>query len=395
MIKTPWQKGDNMKEKRTEFENKINSLKDILVNEIDKSDRIFIFPHKNMDFDALASAVTLYTICKLNGKNVYIVTDDKESKMKSSFKKLYNELKSKCTFVTTNEFDMLRSKDELILLTDTNSSYLIPVTNIESLKNVIIIDHHNIDSNTIKTDKKFIDTKMSSASEILFYLMKSLDIYIDTYLAQLLLAGIYLDTKGLYYIPTHFTLESVTKILEYGANLKEVQDLFVVSDFEDDRIQERIINSIIDNTSFISESNYTLAISSNYEESENVYSEYHLVEAADRLLKYKLDVAFVIGHIDKEILGKGHRDLVCIKARSKSNNIDVSKIMNILGGGGRINSASAIIETNNIEGIKELITMTMTPGITREDIVEKLHIIKYGNKPKIYMLGSKDNSCNY
>ena len=395
MIKTPWQKGDNMKEKRTEFENKINSLKDILVNEIDKSDRIFIFPHKNMDFDALASAVTLYTICKLNSKNVYIVTDDKESKMKSSLKKLYNELKSKCTFITTNEFDILRSKEELILLTDTNSSYLIPVTNIETLKNVIIIDHHNIDSNTIKTDKKFIDTKMSSASEILFYLMKSLDIYIDTYLAQLLLAGIYLDTKGLYYIPTHFTLESVTKILEYGANLKEVQDLFVVSDFEDDRIQERIINSIIDNTSFISESNYTLAISSNYEESENVYSEYHLVEAADRLLKYKLDVAFVIGHIDKEILGKGHRDLVCIKARSKSNNIDVSKIMNILGGGGRINSASAIIETNNIEGIKELITMTMTPGITREDIVEKLHIIKYGNKPKIYMLGSKDNSCNY
>lgn len=380
-----------MKELKTEFENKINSLKDILVKEISKSSRIFIVPHTNMDFDALASATILYTICKLNRKEVYIVSNDIEDKMKSSIRHMYNELKQKCTFITTEELDILRDKDELVILTDTNSEYLIPVNNINSFKNIIVVDHHNTDSNTVKTDKLYIDTQMSSASEILFYLMKNLDIYIDTYLSQLLLAGIYLDTKGLYYIPTPFTLGSVTKILEYGANLKEVQDLFVISDFEDDRKQESIINNLIDCTNFVRESDYTLALTSNDNDKDMIYEQYHLAEAADRMLKYKLDAVFVLGFIDKEELGNGHRNLVCIKARSKSSNIDISKIMDILGGGGDQNRGSSMIETDNLQSVKELINLVMTPGITREEIDTKLLNIKYENRPKIYVYehGSK------
>lgn len=371
-----------MKDLETNFINKINKLKKILIEEVSKSDRIFIVPHSKMDFDALASATILYTMCKLNRKDVYIVSNDKEDKMKQSIKLIYKELKEKCTFITTDEFDMLRTENELIILTDTNSEYLIPITNIDTCKNIMVIDHHNPDRSTVKTDKLFIDTEMSSASEILFYVMKSLDIYIDTYLAQLLLAGIYLDTSELHYIPTPFTLESVTKILKYGANLKEVQDLFVISDFEDDRKQESIINGIIDRTKFIRENDYTLAISLNNEDSETIYEHNHLAKAADRLLKYNFDADFVIGFIDRKELGTGHKDLVCVKARSKNTDIDVSEIMNVLGGGGDYNRASSIIETNDIEGVKELITLILG-NEPLNIIIEKLHTLKEDNKTRV------------
>jgi c-di-AMP phosphodiesterase-like protein len=358
MIKSPWFEGENMdnikieNENKVDFFKKIDYLKQILDSELIKSSRVFIMPHRHMDFDALASAAAFYKICTFYGKDTYIVTNDKEKKMKSSFRLMYNELKRKCKFITTNELELLRDKDELLLLTDTNTTNLIPISNIDSFSNIIIVDHHSNDSNTIKTDKLFIDTDMSSASEIAFYLMKSMDIYIETSLAQYLLAGIYLDTNGLFYIPTPFTLGSVTKILEYGANIKNVQKLFTISNFEDDRTKERIINDLIDSTRFFYDSELTYTISYNEYDNDIIYKKHLLAEAADRMLKYELDVAFIIGYIDRENPDEeDHKNRISIKVRSKSNEIDAGKIMNLFGGGGDEYRAACEIDTNDVNYI--------------------------------------------
>ena len=96
---------------KVNFENDIEPLKKALIEEINKSDKVFIIPHKNMDFDALASAAALYAIAKLYRKEVYIVTDDEEKDMNSSFKIIYKTLKQKCTFISTQELeDWIESK---------------------------------------------------------------------------------------------------------------------------------------------------------------------------------------------------------------------------------------------------------------------------------------------
>lgn len=361
------------------FEDNIKILKKTLIENIRNSDRIFIVPHIRMDYDAIASATALFEICNNYGKEAYIVTDDSEDSMEASFKIMYKNLKDKYTFITTKELEDLRCDSELLILTDTNKTNLIPVQNTDTFKNIIIIDHHKPDSKTVQTDKKLIDYEISSASEIVYCLLESLNMEIDSDLAHRLLSGIYLDTNRLSRLTRADTLLTVTKLVNYGADLQEVQNLFTISNFENDRKQQNLINGLIDSTKFYT---YTTAISMNDSAPDTIYDSDHLAKAADYLLQYSLDAAFVIGFVDREELGEGHKNLVAVKARSKSKKeytIDISEIMGLFDGGGDKTRAACLIETDNIQGVRDAINYVMRPGITTEQAKEAVKLILYGN----------------
>lgn len=359
-----------MENTKMTFEDKINLLKTTLTTELSNSDRVFIVPHVRMDFDAIASATALYEICNEFGKETYIVTDDKEDVMETSLKIMFNDLKKTYSFITTSQLGQLRSENELLILTDTNKTNLIPITNPETFKNIIIVDHHKTDDKTVVTDKTLIAPNISSASEIVFNLIKKFNITIDEHLAQRLLAGIYLDTNRLSRNFEKSTSRAVTELLELGADSDEVNNLFLIANFESDRIQQNLINKLIDNTKF---SMYNIAITMNDVEPNTLYESDHLAKAADYLLQYPLDAAFVIGFVDKKELGEGHQDIISVKARSKNKKemtIDVSEVMRIFGGGGDENRAACLIYTDNIEGVKEAINYIMKPGATLVNTTE-------------------------
>ena len=148
-----------------------------------------------------------------------------------------------------------------------------------------------------------------------------------------------------------------------------------------DRRLQKLVDTLIDCTKF---STYNISISMNEVEPNTIYNSDHLAKAADYFLQYNIDAAFVIGFIDRAELGEGHKNLVAIKARSKSkkNNtgvttqIDVSEIMRIFDGGGDYNRAACIIETDNILGVRDAINYIMRPGISTEQMeAEKKKIL--------------------
>ena len=216
----------------------------------------------------------------------------------------------------------------------------------------------------------FYNLDASSASEMMFYLLKDMGIYISEATAQLLLAGLYLDTNGLYYITEHYSFRTVTKLLEYCANLQDVQNLFIIYNFEEHRKQKKLVNDLIDHTKFYNSSkSRRCAIAINTDDVDTIYTHEQLAEACDSLLQYPLDAAFVIGFIDKKSLGVDHSDKISIKARSKisSNEVDVSEIMQLFNGGGDINRAACQLDSSNIIAVKEALKSVIKENCNLKD----------------------------
>ena len=65
------------------------------------------------------------------------------------------------------EYETLKCSNQTLITVDTNKENLVPFEQeLSDFETIIIIDHHQQDSRTIKNAKEYIDPKISSASEI-------------------------------------------------------------------------------------------------------------------------------------------------------------------------------------------------------------------------------------
>lgn len=352
-----------------DFYEHINSLKNTLLKNLNSCDKVFIFPHSEMDFDALASAIALCDICNYFGIDSYIVTNDKFDDKNAGISRVFLELRNTYNFVNSKTFNALRDENDLFVVTDCCVRDLMPVENIDSYCNdIIVIDHHNPDDKLIKTDNLFINKEACSASEILFYLMKSMDIYISEDTAQLLLAGIYLDTNELSYMSNPTGKKSYSKLIRYGANLEDVKELFTIPSEEKEIVDELIGY----NTIYHDYQGRRFAIALNRENPDMVYTDKQLACACDTLLQSSADVVFVIGHILRD------KNMVAVKARSKKDpdQIDVSKIMQLFDGGGDTNRAACMLNVDDIMSTKDEIKKVLK---SNPDEINKQYVLNNKN----------------
>lgn len=301
----------------------IKELKNILEQKSMVASNIVIVPHKEPDFDAIGSSLGLSLIADKFKKPSCIVIDDPITKMDFSVQTIINEtIKKGFNIINREKYLQSANENELVILTDVNKSNLIYLNkDITPRKDVIIIDHHDIDKNTLPARYQFIDRGVSSACEIITKLLCMFKIKYDADIANYLLAGIYLDTNKLTKNTSAETFRIVTKLLENKASIDYVLELF-----SEDFISDRKVQNLISNADFF---NFTIATVVGNRETE--YTKEELAKAADYLLKYKVDASFAIGMLEE--------DIVSISARSKGK-IDVGQIMSMLDGGGNLSSAA-------------------------------------------------------
>ena len=439
------------------FEEKLLLMIKCLEDNIKNSEVVYISPHKNMDFDALASAAAICELCRKYQKRAFIISDDIPSLMQSNVRTMKNNLEKKYPFINTAILSRIRTdnltdeeisklilenksvvmsclriilrekglkfflkyvpqsdmetivstqknkpdddllgklikydnlvkdtikevfrgytkEEELVITVDLNKTYLTPLeTMLPTFDRIIVIDHHKPDDKTISTPDILIDTSVSSASEIVFYILEHNDIKIEPHLAHCLLAGIYLDTNRLLKKNSPEIAMTCAKLMSLGADFNEVNRLFMIENFDMDRIQTSMINKLLDESTF---KRYDIAISFNTEAPETLYGDDSiLARAADQLLQYEnVAASFVLGFVDREELGLGHKDKIAIKGRS-NNRIDISAIMQLFGGGGDAGRGACIIEESNIEKVKAALDYVLSQGFslaTTEGINEKV-----------------------
>ncbi len=319
------------------------------LDSIGEIENVIIVPHKNVDFDAIASSIGFSLIASKMKKNPYIVVDDQSYSIDRGVQIIMDEAKKTYPIINRDKYLQMRKSSDLIVLVDVNKKYLISLRDdIDEKDRVMIIDHHDSDDSTVLAECEYIDTSMSSASEIIMKLLGLYRIKPCSSVANYLLAGIYLDTNRLSKNVTPETMKVVAKLMECGANINRVTDLFTEDFNSDRRVQELVSRAKI--------SNYSIAtIVAN---SDEEFTREELAKAADYLLKYKVDAAFAVGNIGD--------NTVSISARSKEK-VNVGEVMHQLEGGGNpFSGATKLQNTTTEEAGKRLIKVLTPPFYTSE-----------------------------
>ncbi|HEY4543395.1 MAG TPA: bifunctional oligoribonuclease/PAP phosphatase NrnA [Tissierellaceae bacterium] len=182
------------------------------INIIKKHDNIFIASHVNPDGDNIGSCLGLYLALKKTNKNVRVLQSD-------ILPEDFNFLKG---FEDIKSYEDDEKIDLLILLDSADSKRL---GDNEALlgkaKTTINIDHHL--SNTNYADLNLVDPKSPSTCELVYYLIKQMNIEIDKNIAEALYTGISTDTgKFSYDSVTGDTLRIVANLIDLGIDFNKI-----------------------------------------------------------------------------------------------------------------------------------------------------------------------------
>lgn len=313
---------------------------------IKKYSKIIIMTHKDMDLDGFASSLTLYNIINKMHKECYIYLNNQQSDT-TIVKTLEKLNKKNYQFNSLYEQDLKKQNLDktLLIILDAHKNSLVENENLLKLiKDIVVIDHHikNVDYIN-KTKLMYINSNISSVSEIMVGYSKYMNYKIDSLLSTILLAAIEIDTNGFNFKTLASTYETAAYLTSLGAStiikqeiLRESKEIYLSRQLYIEKSYQISDNMLACDTE------------------DKMVTSKDLAIIADNLLQFEnIEASFCIGKIDKNMVG--------ISARSLGN-IDVEDIMRKLGGGGHFTEAATKIEGKKIKECKEMLIKIINGG---------------------------------
>lgn len=181
-------------------------LKKIL-EEIKKYPVIVIARHIGVDADALGSQIALKDVISLNfpEKEVYAV---------GSKSARYNY------FPKLDKYESTNYDNVLLIVTDTPNKDRIDIKDIDSYKNICKIDHHPLIEKFGALE--FINTNVSSSSELIFNFIEENNLKMNTKIANYLFLGIISDTNRFLFNTNGELFRIVKKLIdEYYIDIED------------------------------------------------------------------------------------------------------------------------------------------------------------------------------
>ncbi|HEM3641246.1 TPA: DHH family phosphoesterase [Streptococcus suis] len=306
-------------------------------------DAVFVVGHRNLDMDALGSAVGMQYFAQNIMNNAYTVynPDEMAPDIVRAIKKLSDE---NCSNLLTVEeaMKMVTFQSLLIMVDHSKIGLTLDKDFYEQFTQVVVVDHHRRDTdfpnNAVLT---YIESGASSASELVTELIQFQNDKhhkLNRIQSSLLMAGIMLDTKNFTSRVTSRTFDVASYLRTRGSDSLEIQQI-AATDFE----EYRQINELILSGQRI-ESNVVIACADDTKEYDNIIPS----KAANTILDMAgIEAVFVIT--------RNTKGYVSISARSHSK-INVQRIMEEMGGGGHFNLAAAQVYDQTIAEVCEKLT---------------------------------------
>jgi c-di-AMP phosphodiesterase-like protein len=302
-----------------------------LNNIIDTSSNIFIMGHRFIDLDAIGGSVGMYEYVKCRKKSPVIIVNDVrfEKGVKKALDKMRNDYNIQRSFKIKNKIN----DKSLLIIVDTNKDYLLQDKNLLQLfNNIVVIDHHDLNNQSINNGLIIVDENSSSTCEMVAELLEKENINIKDTVATILLSGIVVDTNNFVIKTTKETYRMSYLLAEQGAKPEYVQYL-LKQDIKNYVERQKVITNV--------KQIKNIAVSTG--KSTVRYRREDLAKIADTLLQFdKIEASFVVGKLENENVG--------ISARSLGN-INVGKILEYFNGGGDENEAGACIENSTIKKV--------------------------------------------
>ena len=307
------------------------------LNEIIKEyDNFIVTGHKDPDLDSLGSCLGLCEVIESFGKKAYLFLNDKHlENYNSNINQAFEKMEKDVICVNERSYKKIDGKTLLIVL-DTHIGDRLEYPKLLEVFDIIVLDHHIKSKNYIKDTKfLYIDSNLSSMSELITFYAEYVNIDLDNVIATILLGGIEIDTNGFNLKTTSSTYEAASTLMEMGADSILKQELLQESKEEYMKRANFIRNS------FMVSDNIAMCIIN------KLCTSMELAEVAEELLTFEdVKVSYVIGKLEDNLVGVSARSL---------GEIDVSEIMKKLGGGGHNSNAAAQIKDKIIKEVKQKI----------------------------------------
>ncbi len=335
----------NPQEKRTRIKARVisNALADI----VKESDKVMVMGHTKPDFDALGGCVGIYEFARLNNRECYIVLNDSDKD--ETITKIMNEVEKDDHFDgvfidSDTAWSYMTPQTSLVIVDTSDSERVLDVALLNKATKKIVIDHHrrgeNIIANPLLT---YIEPYASSASELISELLEyeARGKSINNTSSTIILGGIVVDSQNFATRTGSRTFDAAAYLRSNGADPIRVKTIL-----------KEPLENFINRTEIISlakkiKENILVSLAP----SDKYYTNVMLAQCADALITIKdVEASFVIGKLDSEKIG--------ISARSLGN-INVQMIMERLGGGGHLANAATQIEEQNIEKVREDLTLAI------------------------------------
>ena len=291
-------------------------------------DHVFVVGHKNLDMDALGSAVGMQLFSSNVLDDSYVVYDSEQMSpdIHRAIQFLENEGVTKL-IPLTQAMGMVTNRSLLVMVDHSKTALTLSKEFYDLFTQTIVIDHHRRDQdfpeNAVIT---YIESGASSASELVTELIQfqnSKKARLSRIQASVLMGGIMLDTKNFTSRVTSRTFDVASYLRTRGSDSVVIQEL-AATDFE----EYRLVNELILQGQAVQPS-ILVAQAKDTKEYDTVV----ISKAADTMLAMSgIEASFVIA--------KNRQGDISISARSRSK-INVQRIMEELGGGGHFNLAAA------------------------------------------------------
>lgn len=317
-------------------------------------DQVFVVGHKNLDMDALGSAVGMQLFASNITENSYAVydADQMSPDIERAVKFLEKEGVTKL-LPLANAMKLVTNRSLLILVDHSKTALTLSKNFYELFTQTIVIDHHRRDQdfpeNAVIT---YIESGASSASELVTELIQfqnSKKNRLSRMQASVLMAGMMLDTKNFTSRVTSRTFDVASYLRTRGSDSIAIQEI-AATDFE----EYREVNELILQGRKLG-SDILIAKAKD----STTYDTVVISKAADAMLAMSgIEASFV--------LAKNTQGFISISARSRSK-INVQRIMEELGGGGHFNLAAAQIKDMSLSEVGEKLTQLILDELKEKE----------------------------
>ena len=319
-------------------------------------DKVFIVGHKNLDMDALGSAVGMQFFASNLINNSYVIynPDEMSPDIERAVHRLQEEDRTQLISLD-KAFDMVTPQSLLVMVDHSKTTLTLSQELYSNFTDVVVIDHHRRDDNFPENAVlSFIESGASSASELVTELIQFQDAkkHLSKIQASILMAGIMLDTKNFSASVTSRTFDVASYLRSQGSDNVEIQKISE-TDFE----QYRMINELVLRGELF---HNNIIITSGAD--DMIYSNVIASKSANTMLSMAgIEAAFVIT--------QNSAQKISISARSRSK-INVQRIMEKLGGGGHFAVAACQLKDMTINQAQNLLMETIETDLAENKETE-------------------------
>lgn len=292
-------------------------------------DNFIIIPHINPDGDAAGSAMALCTILRKIGKTAYIA--DIKNNMPNNV-----EFLDIAGFIAPKDYAFKTA----FAVDCADKARLFDVETFDKCEVSFSIDHHV--TNNEFADYCYVDSKASATGEIIYEILKNLNIELNKQLAQYLFCSISSDTGNFKFSNT------TSKTFRIVADLYDVYGEF--SDLTRIMFDEVTLNQlkaneyVLSNLKLLMDGKIALTFV-HYEYLEQNGLEFDDVEFLSSLPRR-------IKCVEVGVFVKIRKDEIKVSLRSNKY-VDVSKIASLFGGGGHIRASGVSFYNTSFDDVCE------------------------------------------